>query len=80
MQQLSLIEVGEYYVFAYIDPPVVMEKKSEPVRSIICITFAIIGAILGIFLVIILHYLKNQQGIQTSKVINYTKGECYEVH
>ena len=26
-QQLSLIEVGEYYVFAYIDPPVVMEKK-----------------------------------------------------
>ena len=26
-QQLSLIEVGEYYVFAYIDPPVVMEKN-----------------------------------------------------
>ena len=57
-QQLSLIEVGEYYVFAYIDPPVVMEKKSEPIRSIICIIFALVGIILGTALVIIRHYLK----------------------
>ena len=57
-QQLSLIEVGEYYVFAYIDPPVVMEKKSEPIRSIICIIFAFVGIILGTALVIIRHYLK----------------------
>ncbi len=57
-QQLSLIEVGEYYVFAYIDPPVVMEKKAEPIRSIICITFSIIGIILGTAIVIVRHYFK----------------------
>tara|TARA_B100001093_G_C26844989_1_gene1022328 strand:- start:2704 stop:3639 length:936 start_codon:yes stop_codon:yes gene_type:complete len=56
-QQLSLIEVGEYYVFAYIDPPVVMEKKAEPIRSIICIMFAIVGTIIGMVLVIFRHFL-----------------------
>ena len=57
-QQLSLIEVGEYYVFAYIDPPVVMEKKAEPIRSIICIMFAIVGTFIGMVLVIFRHFLK----------------------
>ncbi len=59
-QQLSLIEVGEYYVFAYIDPPVVMEKKAEPIRSIICIIFAFVGLMLGMTAVIVKHYLKKE--------------------
>ena len=29
IQKLTLMEASEAYVFEYIDPPVVMEKKSE---------------------------------------------------
>lgn len=65
-QQLSLIEVGEYYVFAYIDPPVVMEKKAEPARSIICVIFTLIGAIFGILIVIIRHYLNKTPSNNTN--------------
>lgn len=36
-QQLALIEVGKFYVFEYLDPPAVMERKSEPGRAIIVI-------------------------------------------
>ena len=28
VQQLALIEVNDFYVFEYIDPPAAMEKKS----------------------------------------------------
>ncbi len=45
MQQLTLIEANPNYVFAYIDPPIVMEMKFEPVRSKI----SILGALLGGF-------------------------------
>jgi len=55
-QKLTLIEVNEFYVFDYIDPPVVMEEKSEPKRSLIIILCAILGAMLGIALVLIQHY------------------------
>ena len=56
MQQLTLIEVSDFYVFEYIDPPAVMEKKSDPKRSIICIFSALFGAIFGFFIVIIRFY------------------------
>lgn len=56
-QQLTLIEVNNFYVFEYIDPPVVMELKSEPRRSVICIFGAFFGFIFGIFIVIIRKYL-----------------------
>lgn len=55
-QKLSLVEAKEFYVFDYIDPPAIMEKKSEPKRALICIYFAIIGGILSIVLVLIKHY------------------------
>ena len=42
-QKLTLIEANEAYVFDYIDPPVVMERKSEPCRALICIIGAFIG-------------------------------------
>ena len=57
MQQMTLIEANEFYVYSYIDPPIVMEEKKEPIRSSISILGAIIGAMLGIILVIIRHYL-----------------------
>ena len=56
-QKLALIEASQSYVFDYIDPPAVMEKKSEPNRGLICILFAIFGAFLGIFLVFIKYFI-----------------------
>mgnify|MGYP001399839756 CR=1 FL=1 len=55
-QQLALIEVSEFYVFEYLDPPAVMEQKSEPKRSLICILGAFIGGFLGVIIVILRHY------------------------
>jgi uncharacterized protein involved in exopolysaccharide biosynthesis len=55
-KKLTLIEANQYYVFDYIDPPAVMEKKSEPKRSLICILSALLGGILSILLVLIRHY------------------------
>ena len=55
-QKLALIEANQYYVFEYIDPPAVMEIKSEPRRSIICILSALFGLMLSIILVFIKHY------------------------
>ena len=58
-QQLTLSEVSDFYVFEYIDPPAVMEQKSEPSRAIICILGALLGGILGVLYVFIRHfYLK----------------------
>ena len=60
MQTLALIEANEFYVFSYIDPPMVMEEKSEPTRSSISILGAILGGMLGILFVIVRHYLTNR--------------------
>lgn len=57
IQKLTLIEVNESYVFEYIYPPAVMEKKSEPSRSLIVTLFAFLGLIISIFIVLIRHYL-----------------------
>ena len=60
-KKLTLIEANEYYVFDYIDPPAIMEKKSEPNRAFICIFFTILGGILSILLVLIRHYFFNER-------------------
>ena len=49
-KKLTLIELIAY-VFDYIDPPVVMEKKSEPNRAFICILSALIGGIFSFLIV-----------------------------
>jgi len=56
-KKLTLIEANQYYVFDYIDPPAVMEKKSEPKRALICILSALLGGMLSILLVLIRHYI-----------------------
>ena len=56
-KKLTLIEANQYYVFGYIDPPAIMERKAEPSRAIICIFFALFGATLSIFLVLIIYYV-----------------------
>jgi len=55
-KKLTLIEANQHYVFDYIDPPVVMEKKSEPKRALICILSALLGGMLSILLVLVRHY------------------------
>ena len=60
-KKLTLIEANQYYVFDYIDPPAVMEQKSEPKRAIICILNALLGGMLSILLVLIRHYVIKQK-------------------
>ena len=56
-KKLTLIEANESYVFEYIDPPVVMEEKSQPKRFLICLISATLGVILSISLVLLRHYI-----------------------
>lgn len=56
-KKLTLIEANKSYVFDYIDPPAVMERKSEPNRAKICILIAIFGGMLSILYVLIRHYV-----------------------
>ena len=60
-KKLTLVEANQYYVFDYIDPPAVMEKKSEPKRALICILSALLGGMLSILLVLIRHYAFNKK-------------------
>ena len=60
-KKLTLIEANQYYVFDYIDPPAVMEKKSEPKRALICILGALLGGMLSVFIVLIRHYAMKQK-------------------
>ena len=60
-KKLTLIEANQYYVFDYIDPPAVMEGKSEPKRALICILSALLGGMLSILLVLIRHYAFNKK-------------------
>jgi hypothetical protein len=60
-KKLTLIEANQFYVFEYIDPPAVMELKSEPKRSTICILIALVGGMLSILLVLIRHYFFNEK-------------------
>jgi len=60
-KKLTLIEAKQYYVFDYIDPPAVMEKKSEPKRALICILSALLGGMLSVLFVFIRHYVIKQK-------------------
>ena len=60
-QKLTLIEVSDFYVFEYIDPPAVMEEKYKPHRAFILILSALLGLILGIFIVLFRNYFTKKQ-------------------
>ena len=60
-KKLALIEANQFYVFDYIDPPVAMEKKSEPKRALICILSTFLGGILSVLLVLLRHYVFNNK-------------------
>lgn len=56
IQKLALIEANEAYVFEYIDPPAVMEKKIGPNRILIFLLGGIFGLILSTFILIIRYF------------------------
>jgi LPS O-antigen subunit length determinant protein (WzzB/FepE family) len=55
-KKLTLIEANKYYVFEYIDPPAVMENKSEPNRALICFLSALLGGMLSALFVLFRNY------------------------
>ena len=59
-KKLTLIEANQYYVFDYIDPPAIMEEKSEPKRALICILSLLLGGMLGIVLVLMKNFVKKK--------------------
>jgi len=61
MQQLTLIEANDFYIFSYLDPPMVMEEKIEPNRSSLSILGAIFGGLLGILYVIIREFFNTKK-------------------
>ena len=58
MQKLVLIEANKSYVYEYLDPPAVMERKSEPSRALIVFLGAFFGILLGVIIVILRHFRK----------------------
>jgi hypothetical protein len=56
IQKLTLVEANKDYVFEYVYPPSVMEKKSEPNRFLIFILSLIFGALSGMIIVLLRYY------------------------
>ena len=65
-KKLTLIEANQSYVFDYIDPPAVMERKSEPSRAKICILISLFGGMLSIVLVLLKHYFFKKKNLQNT--------------
>tara|TARA_B100000927_G_scaffold175988_1_gene141789 strand:+ start:2264 stop:3217 length:954 start_codon:yes stop_codon:yes gene_type:complete len=55
-KKLTLIEANQYYVFEYIDPPAIMENKSEPNRALICFLGTLLGGMLSALFVLFRNY------------------------
>ena len=55
-QKLTLIEANEFYVYEFIDPPAVMEKKSEPNRILIWILSVFFSLIISFISVLFRYY------------------------
>jgi LPS O-antigen subunit length determinant protein (WzzB/FepE family) len=64
-KKLTLIEANQSYVFEYIDPPAIMELKSEPNRAAICIFISLMGGMLGTLLVLIRYYIFGKKDVQS---------------
>lgn len=56
-QKLTLIESNEFYVYEFIDPPAVMERKSGPNRALICILIFIFAIVLSSLIVLAQYYI-----------------------
>lgn len=59
-ETMMLAEVRQEYVFKTIDPAVVPEEKSKPSRALICVLGTLVGAMLGVLIVLTLHYARQE--------------------
>jgi len=57
-EQLTLVEANEFYIFSYIDQPAVTRKKIKPIRSSISMLGTIFGFMLGVLIVLVRSYFK----------------------
>ena len=62
-----LAKLDDEYVFKVIDPAVIPEEKSKPKRALIAVVGTITGGMLGIFLVFILNFARNEEKGQEEK-------------
>ena len=53
-----LSEAQTEYTFKTIDPAVVAEEKSKPKRALICVLGTLLGGMLGVMLVLVIHYVR----------------------
>jgi uncharacterized protein involved in exopolysaccharide biosynthesis len=56
LETKMLAQINQDYILIKIEPPFVPEKKSKPIRSLICIIGTILGGILSVMLVLVRHY------------------------
>jgi len=59
LETQMLARIKQEYILRSIEPPFIPELKSSPQRALICITGAILGGLIGIFLVLFRHYFMN---------------------
>lgn len=71
IQKLTLIEANNDYVFEYVYPPTVMEKKSEPKRLLIIFLFLLVGIFLGMIISLIWHYNSKQKIKQKEELVEF---------
>jgi len=53
-----LAEASPDYTFLSVSPSMVPERKSQPIRSTICIVITLLGGIFSLFLVLVNHYIR----------------------
>ncbi len=61
METKMLTQIHQDYILIKIEPPYIPEKKSKPIRSIICILGTIFGGILSVMFVFIRHYFSTKE-------------------
>ena len=61
IQKLTLVEANSDYVFEYVYPPLVMEGRHSPRRSLIVILFFLFGCMLGVTIVLFRHYFSKKK-------------------
>lgn len=59
IEKVMLANANPEYVFQVIDPPLVPELKAKPKRALICVVGAFLGALIGLFIVLLRNLIRN---------------------
>ena len=58
-----MAKINEDYNLVIIEPPFIPEEKSKPGRSLIVISFTLLGGLLSMMIVLIRHYYLGKEKI-----------------